>query len=302
MILQNYSVSRGNKLSKFAVPQILEQDNLKDFWMQSVDLSNHWVPLNQKLHKHTFFEVHIALEGENRFVNKQQEAVVLHEGEAVVFAPLMLHANVGTTEDLKRLSFAIMISDNSSLSRALQSISGTIFKLSKKMISMIDDIYEEIDKNHVYAKYIIRNKVFELLVNMSALSEIEHEKMPQSVSSDAFIVSKAKKYIKDNTHLLLTCNDVATYCHFNEVYLNRIFKKHTGDTLLKYIHDRKIEDIQNLLHNQTTSLKTVSSLSGFQNEFYFNAFFKRLTGISPGEYRMQLQQKREQQEVNTDYT
>jgi AraC-like DNA-binding protein len=36
---------------------------------------------------------------------------------------------------------------------------------------------------------------------------------------------------------------------------------------------------------QTSSIKDISEIMHFNNEYYFNAFFKKYSGMPPGEYR-----------------
>ena len=93
------------------------------------------------------------------------------------------------------------------------------------------------------------------------------------------------KYINDNLDIILTCKDIADYCNINEIYLNRLFKKHTGESLHKYIQEKKIEFCMELLKNKDLSLNTISDILGFPNEYYFNTYFKKAVGLPPGAYR-----------------
>lgn len=103
-----------------------------------------------------------------------------------------------------------------------------------------------------------------------------------------FIIQKAKQYISDNKDKLLNCSEVADYCHYNAKYLNRIF---TRQTLLAYIHHEKIIYAEELLKDESLTLKQVSDALGFANEYYFNRFFKRKNAITPGKYRQYLKNK-----------
>ena len=98
-------------------------------------------------------------------------------------------------------------------------------------------------------------------------------------------ITAAKRYIDDNTGLFLTCEDVAAYCHYNSKYLGRLFKEETGKTMLEYIHSKKSKEAEHLLASSELSLSEISDALGFENEYYFNTFFKRINGISPGTYR-----------------
>lgn len=79
--------------------------------------------------------------------------------------------------------------------------------------------------------------------------------------------------------------DVATYCYLSTKQLTRIFQKYEGVTPGEYIIKRRIVKIESLLADASLSLKQVSMMMNFDNEYYFNAFFKKYSGMPPGEYR-----------------
>jgi YesN/AraC family two-component response regulator len=48
--------------------------------------------------------------------------------------------------------------------------------------------------------------------------------------------------------------------------------------------------LSKLLSDSSLSLKQISEIMNFNNEYYFNAFFKKYSGMPPGEYRKMLGQ------------
>jgi AraC-like DNA-binding protein len=99
-------------------------------------------------------------------------------------------------------------------------------------------------------------------------------------------IRKAKKYINDNLGVMLTCKDVANYCNYNEIYLNRIFKKSTGESIIRYIHRKKSETARQYLKETDIKIKEISKILGFENEYHFSSFFKKEVGVSPSQYRL----------------
>ena len=99
-------------------------------------------------------------------------------------------------------------------------------------------------------------------------------------------IQKAKNFINDNLGIMLTCKNVANYCNYNEIYLNRIFKKATGESLIHYIHRIKSETAQKYLVETDIKIKDISKLLGFENESHFSSFFKKEVGIPPSKYRL----------------
>ena len=98
-------------------------------------------------------------------------------------------------------------------------------------------------------------------------------------------LSDAKRYIKDNLGFNITCKQVAQHCYLSVKQLSRIFVKYEGMTLMKYITKAKTEAAEQYLADSNMSLKDISEKLGFCNEYYFNTFFKKNAGLSPGDYR-----------------
>lgn len=297
MILKNYSASRAKKLSKILIPDILEPFEIKILWLQSEDFNHRSVAFNHRIHKHTFYELHFVLEGENIISDNNGRVYSIKSGEAVVLCPNSPHVTDEFAGSLKRFSIAFVLPENSVISEAFSTLNFNAFTLSEKTCAVLDDIFYEADKGTVLSPYIIRNKIFEIISGLAALAKYDDILLRTNLDGGDLRIAKAKKYIQDNSNLMLTCKDVANYCNFSEIYLNRIFKKHTGEALLKYIHRKKMEYGQELLRNKDLSLVAISELLGFSNEYYFNAFFKRVSGISPGAYRRQIQNDGEPEKI-----
>nr|WP_235196433.1 helix-turn-helix transcriptional regulator [Streptococcus mitis] len=70
-----------------------------------------------------------------------------------------------------------------------------------------------------------------------------------------------------------------------------MFKKETGETLVKYITDKRINAAKSLLSQTNISISQVSCQVGYDNYSYFTKIFKQRTGLSPGDYRKTYQNK-----------
>jgi len=68
-------------------------------------------------------------------------------------------------------------------------------------------------------------------------------------------------------------------------YINKLFKKHKGSTLMDYLAQYRIEQAKLLLREQPAlMLKEVASLVGFDDPLYFSRVFRKITGTSPSEF------------------
>jgi AraC-like DNA-binding protein len=75
----------------------------------------------------------------------------------------------------------------------------------------------------------------------------------------------------------------------------RIFKEYTGFSPAKYIQEVRIGKVKEALTNSSLSVKKVAFEMGYDNEDYFFTAFRRITGMTPAEYRAFTQGKKNEQ-------
>lgn len=61
-------------------------------------------------------------------------------------------------------------------------------------------------------------------------------------------------------------------------------------TLIEYVQSLRIEDAMRLLETGTTAVDEISEDVGYEDHSFFRRLFKRLTGLTPGQYRRMFQQ------------
>ncbi|WMC93998.1 response regulator transcription factor [Kineothrix sp. MB12-C1] len=72
-------------------------------------------------------------------------------------------------------------------------------------------------------------------------------------------------------------------------YLSKIFKKTHGISPSKYVTDLRIYHAKMLLEEDSKlSMKEISELLGYTDQFYFSRVFKSVTGVYPSNYQKQV--------------
>ena len=105
------------------------------------------------------------------------------------------------------------------------------------------------------------------------------------------LVSNAKAYIDE--HLCetdLTADSVALSMDYNATYLNRIFKSQYEMSMKEYINISRVELAKKLLIDTDLSTLEISTQLGIENSNYFYTFFKKHTGSTPNQYRIDHKQ------------
>jgi AraC-like DNA-binding protein len=96
---------------------------------------------------------------------------------------------------------------------------------------------------------------------------------------------KIKAYIGDNfRNPDLNISIAALHFNLSPAYLSALFKEETGVNLLEYINSLRVEEGKKLLGQGNNIVKT-AELCGFRSSNTFIRIFRKLTGITPGQYR-----------------
>lgn len=85
---------------------------------------------------------------------------------------------------------------------------------------------------------------------------------------------------------------IAEKMGYNREYLSRMFKRRFGLGLLSYIHKLKLEAAKEMLSCTNHPVKQVADQVGMKDDKQFIKWFKRLSGVTPTEYRRAFHQTR----------
>ncbi|TYP79637.1 helix-turn-helix transcriptional regulator [Paenibacillus methanolicus] len=83
----------------------------------------------------------------------------------------------------------------------------------------------------------------------------------------------------------LAASDIAERFNYNKDYLTRLFKKHTGEGPLAFIHKVRLGKAKELLTRTDQSIGEIARASGFQDEKYFMRLFRQYERMTPSQYR-----------------
>jgi transcriptional regulator GlxA family with amidase domain len=98
-------------------------------------------------------------------------------------------------------------------------------------------------------------------------------------------VKKAQEFIEQNFYEKITVDQLASMFAVGRRNLERRFKKATSNTIVEYIQRVKIEAAKKTLESSRENVNEVMYKVGYSDIKAFRTTFKKITGISPMEYR-----------------
>ncbi|QEC51562.1 transcriptional regulator GlxA family with amidase domain [Anseongella ginsenosidimutans] len=130
---------------------------------------------------------------------------------------------------------------------------------------------------------ILASKIFEIDIDRHSQSPFimfrgqkEHEDEP---------VKKAQEYIEDNFRDKITVNQLAGMLALSRRSLERRFKRATSNTVIEYIQRVKIEAAKKGFETSRKNINEIMYEIGYSDNKAFRGVFKKLTGLSPVDYK-----------------
>lgn len=92
-------------------------------------------------------------------------------------------------------------------------------------------------------------------------------------------------YVDNRPGAAPTISELARQCGIGPRHFMALFRATTGQTVRQWVDAQRIEKARRLLTETRIPLKVIAFDLGFANQSVFSTAFKRLSGVSPREYR-----------------
>ena len=114
---------------------------------------------------------------------------------------------------------------------------------------------------------------------------LQVQTQPKKRPSGEKLTQAAKDYIDAHSAEKFSLQTISSALFVNGSYLLRTFKGHTGITLLAYHNAVRCEKAKALLLNPAKSISQAGEEVGFVSSSHFSHIFRKVTGLTPTEYR-----------------
>jgi AraC-like DNA-binding protein len=153
----------------------------------------------------------------------------------------------------------------------------------KPLLQLIEQIETEYTISNIGNNDILKDYLDILLIHISRLTESKD----QAAQTDAgqWQLQELKHFIDMHYMDEQSPAFYAEKMHLSVKYLNEICKRYLNKTTTQLIHERIILEAKRLLVHEELSINQVADKLNFTDYSYFTKFFKKLVGITPGDFR-----------------
>lgn len=158
-------------------------------------------------------------------------------------------------------------------------VTGTLSSPERMIILMkqlqdSDRRYKESSLNRYLCSAILSE-----LGAQSLHSPSKEKQLKEQLYSD--ILDYTSWHVQENLRL----PEIAAHFGYNEKYLTTFFKKYAGISLKQHLLQSKMEFAKSSLSETTSPISQIAYSLGFSDAHNFSKAFRRITGLSPSEYR-----------------
>ena len=248
---------------------------------------------------HTFHEF-VYVDSGSIHCHLEEKDIELIQGDFLLIPPYKRHFYYNT-ENFSAALFIICFRCRSEILSILeQKIS-----LSKELKLLLADIVQESKnafqfpfnrklkplENPLYAsQQLVENNIEKLLIHLVRNETNQNESIQfvmDSVEKEHNLIDDILALLNSHLYSRITLEYISQQTYYSKAYLNNIFNKHMGTSIMQYYNTLKIKEAKKLLRNEQAPSSIALQL-GFDSATYFTKAFKKQTGMTPSAYKKQI--------------
>ena len=159
-------------------------------------------------------------------------------------------------------------------------VTGKLSSMERVIILMKQ--LQDCDKR--YHNKILNNSITGAIISEVCCQSSLYKKYSQ-VNQTSQIFNDIADYVQYHSSENISVSQVAEYFGYNPKYLSSFFKSQSGMTLKQFMLQAKMDTAKAELTDTNHSISQIAYNVGFNDAHNFTNAFKKITGLSPSEYR-----------------
>ena len=191
-------------------------------------------------------------------------------------------------------AMAFFKSKNATVPSALKKLLASLIDESLNLFTPLPVTGVELkikDDTPIGSPQLLRMHLEEFLIMMIREESIQDDLtfFVNKESMENHLVSQMIDIIEKNVYKRISCAEVCDEMNYSRTYLSKIFKASTNYTISEYITHLKIRESKKLIRAKCYNFTQISDMLHFDNPHYFSRVFKKVTKITPSQYKNSVQ-------------
>ena len=249
-------------------------------------------------HHHPDVEIVWVKEGRLIYL-VEEENLSLRTGDVLILTPGQGHSYVDCSDDAEvwYLTFSpkllSLTEDHFFQQEFVQPLSDGLLQLPQ-LLQPGHPAYEQVMEAFQMTKYCStlkpNYKAFRYAMTVSICAALipwcnQPKVQHSTVNSNNPVIQQVMSFIRRNYLQPLDLQTIADHVHLHPNYLCALFKKHTGRTVMYHLDRTRMDTAIYLLENSQLTATQIAERSGYRNESVFYQKFKKLTGMTPNQWK-----------------
>lgn len=240
--------------------------------------TNEWMHLTRDL---IDYELILVTEG-TLYIADSKKEYAIEKGEYLIMTPDQFQHGYKKSDCTFYWLHFDMDSDTKKVSSSISFPLHDRLAYPERIIVLMKQLQDS-DKN--YHNDLLNNSlasalIAEIYCQSAAYKKYNSTKQTKQIFND--IVDFIHYHASENVKVW----DIAEYFGYNEKYLSTFFKKQAGIPLKQFILNVKMDTAKAQLSDTNHSISQIAYNVGFNDPHNFSNAFKKITGLSPSEYRI----------------
>lgn len=248
--------------------------------------------------QHNFWKTIFADKG-SIIISHENNDIVVNEGEIYFINPNQIHS-VRANNLVAPCIFIMCFDCSSPIMKAFNNFKLYVSKKNKSILSSImietKETFEQplkeklvfLKNPNICGQQVIRIYLELFLINL--LRDISTKECTNTIflplnKFDENIAQLMLEFMQNKIYNEITIEEICKKFNYSKSHLSTAFKRQFNKTIIQYYNELKINEAKKLIREQTSTFAEISNLLHFNDSHYFTSLFKKITQMTPTQYK-----------------
>lgn len=155
----------------------------------------------------------------------------------------------------------------------------------------IKEVIHAYQEKKPYYKEYAKGIIYSFLMMIAGMNREYDILQAEERERNSRNIRKALEYIQKSYGEILQIADLADICHMSETHFRRIFVQDMKMTPIEYLNMVRVQKACDLLYKTDYAMDVIADKVGYQTCSTFNRNFKRFTGLSPFQWKKNMESR-----------